>query len=70
MPKSYSSDRKVGERYDVNRVTPWRWANDPRYEYLGFPKPKKLGPNTSRWDDAELDEYDARRAELSQPATA
>ena len=63
MAKSYSSDKKVGERYDVHRVTPWRWANDPRYKYLKFPKPEKIGPNTSRWDDDKLDAWDAQREE-------
>ena len=60
MAKSFSSDRTVASRYGVDRVTIWRWANEPRYKDLGFPKPKKVGPNTTRWDDAELDRYDDR----------
>ena len=65
MGKSYSSDRKVAIRYDVHRATPWRWANDPRYAYLNFPKPKKIGPNTTRWDDDDLDQHDAKMDALT-----
>ncbi len=58
MAKSYSSDRAVAKRYQVDRATIWRWANDPRYAYLKFPKPRKFGPNTTRWDDDDLDQHD------------
>ena len=61
MAKRYLSDVKVGERYGVNRVTPWRWANDPRYAHLKFPRPEKVGPNTTRWDDGKLDAWDEWR---------
>ena len=61
MAKRYSSDKAVGVRYEVDRATIWRWANHPRYQRLGFPKPEKIGPNTSRWNDAKLDAWDAAR---------
>ncbi len=63
MAKRYSSDKAVGVRYEVDRATIWRWANHPRYQHLGFPKPVKIGPNTSRWDDDKLDAWDAQREE-------
>ena len=66
MSKSYSSDRRVAQRYGVDRATIWRWANDPRYAYLKFPKPQKIGPNTTRWDDERLDQHDAARDALSE----
>ncbi len=64
MAKRYSSDKAVGVRYEVDRATIWRWANHPRYQHLGFPKPEKIGPNTSRWNDAKLDAWDVARDEL------
>ncbi len=67
MAKSFSSDRTVARRYGVDRATIWRWANAPNYRHLGFPQPLKVGPNTTRWADDELDQYDER---LTQPATA
>lgn len=70
MGKRYSSDRTVARRYGVDRATIWRWANDPRYAHLGFPKPDKYGDNTTRWDDDRLDQYDAIRHTLTEDATA
>lgn len=55
------TDIQVGNRYNVSRITPWRWARDVE----GFPKPRKLGPNTSRWNASELDEYDRRKLEAA-----
>ena len=69
MSKSYSSDRRVAQRYGVDRATIWRWANDPRYADLKFPAPTKIGPNTTRWDDAQLDQFDAERHALSEDET-
>jgi predicted DNA-binding transcriptional regulator AlpA len=61
MPKkSYSRVRSVAARYDVSPSTVWRWSNEPRFEFMNFPKPRKAGPQTSIWDDDELDEFDER----------
>ena len=65
MGKSYSSDRAVARRYGVDRATIWRWPNDPRYAKLKFPPPTKFGPNTTRWDDDRLDQFDAERHALT-----
>ena len=64
--KRYSRDKAVAERYDNSRSTIWRWANDPRYAYLKFPKPIKIGPGVTAWDDDHLDQFDARRAALTE----
>lgn len=46
----------VRARYGIGASTIWRWVNQ------GFlPRPKKLGPRTSAWSIAELDEFDSRR---------
>ena len=57
----FSGARAVGKRYQTSQSTIWRWANEPRFAHLNFPKPVKLGPNTTRWDDSDLDRYDAER---------
>lgn len=51
------ADIQVGNRYNVSRITVWRWAR----EIADFPKPRKLGPNTTRWSVSQLDEYDRRK---------
>lgn len=55
------SDREVGARYGVSRITIWRWSK----EIESFPKPRKLGPNTSRWNASELDGYDRQKMEVA-----
>ena len=64
MTKHFSRVRTVAVRYDVHPATIWRWSNEKRFAFLGFPRPVKIGPQAQAWDDDELDEYDARRAAL------
>lgn len=60
MPtKKWVRDTKLAERYDVHRITPWRWAAD---EKNPFPKPHKLGPNCVRWDLDEIEAYETALA--------
>lgn len=47
------SDKKVAERYGIARVTVWRWAREGH-----LPRPKRIGPKSSRWSLAELDARD------------
>jgi signal transduction protein with GAF and PtsI domain len=64
----FASDRgnpRVADRYDNSPSTIWRWATEDRFAHLNFPKPIKLGPNTTAWDDDELDAYDAERRALT-----
>ncbi len=68
MAKGYSSDRVVARRYGINRATVWRWSGDPKYAYLGFPPPIRFGPNTTRWSNNQLDQFDAERQALSDDA--
>jgi len=60
----YISPTNTAKRYDKTVRTIWRWSYDPRYARLGFPKPVPIGPNSRAFVEAELDEYDARRAAL------
>ena len=61
MASSFSRVKTVAARYDNTVSTIWRWTNEPRFAYLKFPKPIKIGPNTTVFADEELDEYDRRR---------
>lgn len=36
----------------ISRVTRWRWARQGR-----FPKPVRIGPNTSGWLKSEIDAW-------------
>lgn len=50
------SDADVALRYSLkSRITVWRWAKAGL-----IPKPRRIGPNTTRWYAPELDERDAR----------
>ena len=49
------SDNEVAARYSVSRITVWRWARE-----RDFPKPRKLGENTTRWYAPELEEHDEK----------
>jgi len=54
--KRYASDRDLSKRYNVSRATPWNWAKAGK-----FPKPKKIGPNTTRWDLDEVERHEAEQ---------
>ena len=61
MSRKFSRAKSVAERYDTTPSTIWRWAHEARYAHLKFPKPIKIGPNTTAWNDDDLDRYDAVR---------
>jgi prophage regulatory protein len=46
----YLSDRQVGQRYGVSRLTIWRWHR----ENDQFPRALKLSQRTTRWRLADL----------------
>jgi predicted DNA-binding transcriptional regulator AlpA len=57
----YLSDKQVGDRYAVSRTTPWRWLKaDPN-----FPRPVTLSPGCTRWRLADLEAWEAARAEAA-----
>ena len=60
----------VALRYDTSGSTIWRWSREDRFAHLNFPRPIAIGPNTTAWDVAELDEYDAERAAMRDAADA
>ncbi|MDS1310507.1 helix-turn-helix transcriptional regulator [Marinobacter xiaoshiensis] len=52
--EKYLSDRELASRYEVSRVTPWRWAKKG-----AFPSPVKLGPNCTRWKLSDIQAWEA-----------
>ncbi len=58
--KLFYTDREVGERYGVSRLSVWRWVRDGR-----FPPPVKVGSRATRWRLADLEAFEA---ELGQNA--
>ena len=50
--------RKCG----VSRMTLYRWATQPEYGDMGFPKPIDLGVNSVGFVENEIDEWLADRA--------
>jgi prophage regulatory protein len=53
----------VRTRYRVSRSTIWKWAASPE---TGFPKPIKLGANTTCWKLADLLAWEQSRIAASQ----
>ncbi len=50
------TDRELATHYGVSRMTIWRWAG------CGvIPRPRKLGPNTSRWSAHEIEQHDQQK---------
>lgn len=54
--EQYLSDRELATRYEVSRVTPWRWAKKG-----AFPSPVKLGPNCTRWKLSDVEAWEESR---------
>jgi prophage regulatory protein len=50
--------RKCG----VNRMTLYRWATQPAYSHMNFPKPVTLGANSVGFVESEIDDWLAARA--------
>ena len=62
MGQRFLRVKRVAERYDTSPSSIWRWANEKRFEYLGFPRPIKIGPHTTAWAESDLDAWDVKRA--------
>ena len=52
----YVSDKQLAEQFGVSRATVWNWS---KTGYL--PAPRKIGPNTTRWDAAEIERHELSR---------
>ena len=54
--EKYLSDKELAARYEVSRITPWRWTKKG-----SFPSPVKLGPNCTRWKLSEIEAWEASK---------
>ena len=52
----------TAQRFDVTPITIRRWATDPKYSHLDFPKPVPLGDNSVGFVDEELDAWEEAQA--------
>lgn len=57
-PTVFLSDKQVGARYGVHRMTVHKWTR----ENDEFPKPVKLSPACTRWKLADLEAFEAERS--------
>ncbi|MDZ7789405.1 MAG: hypothetical protein U5L08_02705 [Xanthomonadales bacterium] len=60
---AWLSDKDLADRYGVCRITIWRWAKNGN-----LPPGKKIGPNTTRWSTAEIEDRDAKVASGGEAA--
>lgn len=51
--ETYLSDNQLAKRYDVSRVTIWRWASQGR-----LATPVKLSPGCTRWRMSDVLEFE------------
>ncbi len=61
----YLSSNQVQEHYKISRSSLYRWQDDPT---IRFPRPLKIG-HRILWRDIDLEDFDARMAELSHSNT-
>ena len=53
--QAFLSDRQVAQRYNISRVTVWRWVKSK-----GFPQPVRLMGST-RWKLADLEWWEGNQ---------
>lgn len=51
----YYNIKQLTVRYCVSPATIWRWVKSGH-----FPQPVKLGPGTTRWQEADLEEFEGK----------
>ena len=54
--------KATAQKCDVTPITIRRWATQPEYDHLNFPKPISLGEGSVGFAEAEVDEWLASRA--------
>ena len=51
----YLTVAQVAKRFGISADTVWRWTRDGE-----FPKPWRMGPNTTRWKLSEVLDFEAK----------
>ena len=60
--------KKTAVKCGVVPITINRWATDPKYAHMNFPKPVSLGDNSVGFVESEVDDWlEARAAERAAP---
>ena len=54
--------KAMAQKCGVAPITIHRWASDPRYAHMGFPKKIRLGDNSVGYIEEEVDAFLASRA--------
>ena len=52
----------AAKKCGVSRMTIWRWATQPEYVDMGFPRPIPLGTNSVGFIEDEVEAFLAARA--------
>ena len=55
----FLADKQIAARYGVTRQAIWGWTRDDPT----FPKPIKLSPGCTRWKLAEIEAWEAAKAD-------
>ena len=61
MHETYLSDTDLAGRYRVSRNSIWRWHRESRE----FPRAVRLSPGCTRWKLAEVEAWEAARAQVA-----
>ncbi len=54
--------KDAAKKIGISRMQLHRWATDPAYVSLNFPRPFKIGPNTTGYSEQEIDDWLAEQA--------
>jgi len=58
--EQFLTSGQVSARYNLSKMSLWRWCHDERYQGQGFPCPIKLG-SRNYWRLSELLAWEATR---------
>ena len=61
MPEKFLRDTDLAARYSVSRNTVWRWQR----ERTDMPRPVRLSPGCTRWRLADVEAWEAAKAEAA-----
>ena len=50
--RGFSSDKTLARFFDCTRKTIWTWSREGK-----LPPPDKIGPNTTRWNNAKIKQW-------------
>lgn len=54
----FLTDHQIASRFAVSRATVWRWVQRD-----SFPQPVRLSPGVTRWRLADVERWEAAKAE-------